>query len=89
MNTLYSVLESGKIGLIESPTGTVATVLSFDMKGKTLSLLCGSLAWLHATSPLPDDYSRGESTSTVTQDLSLPSWLLDSTDEDAELNTSG
>uniref|UniRef100_A0ACB8FMR9 DEAD H (Asp-Glu-Ala-Asp His) box helicase 11 n=1 Tax=Sphaerodactylus townsendi TaxID=933632 RepID=A0ACB8FMR9_9SAUR len=37
MNKLYQVLEAGKIGIFESPTGT----------GKSLSLICGALTWLH------------------------------------------
>lgn len=36
MKTLYSTLESKKVGIFESPTGT----------GKTLSLICGSMSWL-------------------------------------------
>ncbi|XP_053423578.1 ATP-dependent DNA helicase DDX11 isoform X3 [Nycticebus coucang] len=36
MAQLYQVLEAGKIGIFESPTGT----------GKSLSLICGSLSWL-------------------------------------------
>lgn len=36
MQTVYDVLEQGKIGILESPTGT----------GKSLSLICGSLTWL-------------------------------------------
>ncbi|XP_069484673.1 ATP-dependent DNA helicase DDX11 isoform X2 [Ambystoma mexicanum] len=36
MAALYRVLESGKIGIFESPTGT----------GKSLSLICGALTWL-------------------------------------------
>ncbi|XP_075711853.1 ATP-dependent DNA helicase DDX11 isoform X2 [Rhinoderma darwinii] len=36
MTELYRVLEDGKVGIFESPTGT----------GKSLSLICGSLAWL-------------------------------------------
>ncbi|XP_049738125.1 ATP-dependent DNA helicase DDX11 isoform X2 [Elephas maximus indicus] len=36
MTELYKVLEAGKIGIFESPTGT----------GKSLSLICGALSWL-------------------------------------------
>ncbi|KAJ7329160.1 hypothetical protein JRQ81_015334 [Phrynocephalus forsythii] len=36
MAKLYEVLETGKIGIFESPTGT----------GKSLSLICGALSWL-------------------------------------------
>lgn len=36
MAELYKVLEAGKIGIFESPTGT----------GKSLSLICGALTWL-------------------------------------------
>ncbi|XP_069759331.1 ATP-dependent DNA helicase DDX11 isoform X3 [Narcine bancroftii] len=36
MTALYSVLDEGKIGIFESPTGT----------GKSLSLICGALTWL-------------------------------------------
>uniref|UniRef100_F6RTU7 DEAD/H-box helicase 11 n=1 Tax=Equus caballus TaxID=9796 RepID=F6RTU7_HORSE len=36
MAELYQVLEAGKIGIFESPTGT----------GKSLSLICGALSWL-------------------------------------------
>ncbi|XP_044796901.1 ATP-dependent DNA helicase DDX11 isoform X3 [Bubalus bubalis] len=36
MAALYQVLEAGKIGIFESPTGT----------GKSLSLICGALSWL-------------------------------------------
>ncbi|XP_074862527.1 ATP-dependent DNA helicase DDX11 isoform X2 [Carettochelys insculpta] len=36
MAKLYSVLEAGKVGIFESPTGT----------GKSLSLICGALSWL-------------------------------------------
>ncbi|XP_006862835.1 PREDICTED: putative ATP-dependent RNA helicase DDX11-like protein 8-like [Chrysochloris asiatica] len=36
MAELYQLLEAGKIGIFESPTGT----------GKSLSLICGALSWL-------------------------------------------
>ncbi|XP_067907179.1 ATP-dependent DNA helicase DDX11 isoform X2 [Heterodontus francisci] len=36
MTALYNVLEAGKIGIFESPTGT----------GKSLSIICGALTWL-------------------------------------------
>lgn len=36
MKKLYECLESGKLGLFESPTGT----------GKSLSIICGALKWL-------------------------------------------
>lgn len=36
MNAVYDCLDTGKVGIFESPTGT----------GKSLSLICGSLTWL-------------------------------------------
>ncbi|KAK9459158.1 helicase C-terminal domain-containing protein [Lipomyces oligophaga] len=36
MNAVWDTIEEGKIGIFESPTGT----------GKSLSLICGAMAWL-------------------------------------------
>ncbi|XP_074050771.1 ATP-dependent DNA helicase DDX11 isoform X2 [Macrotis lagotis] len=63
MAELYRVLEAGKIGIFESPTGT----------GKSLSLICGALSWLRdfeqkkqleearllTTGITPSDHSEG------------------------------
>ena len=56
MKQLYLTLERGAIGIFESPTGTVSCTLlllvngrhsSFLwLKGKSLSLICGTLKWL-------------------------------------------
>ena len=78
MEEVYQVLEKGEIGFFESPTGT----------GKTMSLLCSALAWLHQTSKLPDEFSREEKKSTSNpfgKQAKVPSWLMDTTDEDVEL----
>merc|ERR550534_362916 len=39
MRALFSCLESGQLGIFESPTGT----------GKSLSLICGALTWFLAS----------------------------------------
>ena len=53
MQHLYNAIESSKVTIVESPTGTVSIprTQTFQLKliisqGKTLSLLCGSLTWL-------------------------------------------
>ena len=45
MVALFSCLEAGGVGIFESPTGT----------GKSLSLLCASLSWLHAQEAKDDE----------------------------------
>ncbi|KAF8459481.1 ATP-dependent RNA helicase chl1 [Terfezia claveryi] len=68
MNALYDAIETGSIGIFESPTGT----------GKSLSLLCGSLTWLkdHKAKTLdiisPQDVER---TYAVCIDPTEPEWV--------------
>eukprot|EP00210_Caulerpa_lentillifera_P002278 g2188.t1 len=61
MNALYKALEEGKIGLLESPTGT----------GKTLSIICATLEWLENNreklEPLEDCQPEGDE----------PDWILE------------
>ncbi|KAF2027273.1 DNA repair helicase [Setomelanomma holmii] len=63
MNAVYDCLESGKIGIFESPTGT----------GKSLSLICGSLTWLrdHKRRIFQDGLTVG------TDANDEPLWMLD------------
>ncbi|TVY33206.1 ATP-dependent DNA helicase, partial [Lachnellula occidentalis] len=65
MSTVYQVLEEGKVGILESPTGT----------GKSLSLICGSLTWLrdHKRKTFEEglDWGPNESNS--------PEWLIEQT----------
>ena len=58
MKALYKTLELKKIGIFESPTGTVIWTIFIILlkvqifilpelkKGKSLSLICGSMKWL-------------------------------------------
>ncbi|KAH7080634.1 helicase C-terminal domain-containing protein [Paraphoma chrysanthemicola] len=63
MNALYDCLESGKVGIFESPTGT----------GKSLSIICGALTWLrdHQRRTFEDGIS------TATDASDEPSWILE------------
>ncbi|RDL33822.1 uncharacterized protein BP5553_08190 [Venustampulla echinocandica] len=65
MDTVYQVLENGKIGILESPTGT----------GKSLSLICGSLTWLRdykrKTFEQGLDWGQGDSDE--------PQWIIEQT----------
>ncbi|NXK98749.1 DDX11 helicase, partial [Formicarius rufipectus] len=61
MEALYGALEAGRVGIFESPTGTVrqrgrgcaergaggaAHLAGIPRQGKSLSLICGALSWL-------------------------------------------
>lgn len=70
MAKLFETLDRGKVGIFESPTGT----------GKSLSLICGSLAWLKhfedqhelevdriLSAPLPEEQELGPNDDWVTK----------------------
>ncbi|KAF2402582.1 DNA repair helicase [Trichodelitschia bisporula] len=62
MAALYECIEEGKVGIFESPTG----------KGKSLSLICGSLTWLREHKrKMFDDSLQGKD-----QD-DEPDWMLE------------
>lgn len=62
MNVIYSCIDEGKIGILESPTGT----------GKSLSLICGSLTWLRT---FQDQALQGQLS---TEDASdEPAWVIE------------
>ncbi|PYH95219.1 ATP-dependent RNA helicase CHL1 [Aspergillus ellipticus CBS 707.79] len=63
MRALYTCLEQGNVAVLESPTG----------KGKSLSLICGSLTWLR-------DHKRSAFQTTIDNaacDKDEPEWMLD------------
>ena len=46
MDNIYDMLSSDKkLGLYESPTGTVRQPYLFIIQGKTMSLICSILTW--------------------------------------------
>jgi chromosome transmission fidelity protein 1 len=63
MNAVYECLNTGKVGIFESPTGT----------GKSLSLICGSLTWLrdHKRQTFEDGFVVDAAASDE------PTWLLE------------
>ncbi|KAK6518995.1 ATP-dependent DNA helicase chl1 [Arthrobotrys megalospora] len=67
MNALYDVLEDGSVGIFESPTAYKS-----GYKGKSLSLICGSLTWLreHKRRKLNDELKEG------VDDGKTPAWVL-------------
>ncbi|KAL5113796.1 ATP-dependent DNA helicase chl1 [Pleosporales sp. CAS-2024a] len=63
MNAVYDCLDTSKVGIFESPTGT----------GKSLSLICGSLTWLrdHKRRTFEDGFSI------AAEDSDEPAWLVE------------
>ncbi|KAH8688867.1 putative DNA helicase [Talaromyces proteolyticus] len=89
MRALYECIETGKVGIFESPTGTVRAIYFLvqtpksvkwhnascftRLRGKSLSLICGSLTWLR-------DHKRKAFDSTIAQssaDDDEPDWMLE------------
>ncbi|KAI8379057.1 ATP-dependent RNA helicase chl1 [Radiomyces spectabilis] len=73
MVALYDTLSKGKIGIFESPTGT----------GKSLSLICGSLAWLTKL----DNETKESTAETANAADDEPDWLKSFPANDDLLNS--
>ncbi|CZT50071.1 related to ATP-dependent RNA helicase CHL1 [Rhynchosporium secalis] len=66
MEAVYQVLENGKVGILESPTGT----------GKSLSLICGALTWLrdHKAKAFEDGLNWDNSKFSKSDE---PEWIIE------------
>ena len=62
MVALFSCLEAGGVGIFESPTGT----------GKSLSLLCATLSWLHRQEAKEEEEAKQQDDS-----ADEPAWLME------------
>lgn len=68
MKVVYQCIEEGKIGILESPTGT----------GKSLSLICASLTWLRDF-----QRKQFQGSLLLQEDSDEPQWVLEHEIEDA------
>ncbi|GBB97934.1 hypothetical protein RclHR1_00310062 [Rhizophagus clarus] len=66
MKNLYQVIEEGKVGIFESPTGT----------GKSLSIICGALKWLKDNEERYNDLNN-HANIIWTENPNEPSWVLE------------
>nr|KMM64387.1 fanconi anemia group J protein [Coccidioides posadasii RMSCC 3488] len=71
MRSLYTCIEECKVGIFESPTGTVSILTPEGGVGKSLSLICGSLTWLrdHKRSVFLEDIENSDGDDE-------PEWIL-------------
>ena len=63
MEAVYNCIEDGKVGILESPTGT----------GKSLSLICGSLTWLREHKRKTFD----DAVAAIQLDDDEPEWMVE------------
>lgn len=67
MECLYTTLESKKVGIFESPTGT----------GKTLSILCGAMTWLRDHRKREILGTTDKNTVSIKSQKNMPKWVLE------------
>ncbi len=82
MDKIYDLLKTDKkIGLFESPTGTVSNHfgLIFLLQGKTMSLICSIMTWYLNKQPYQEDKLKNSLPASDDDFLSLFGGVTDST----------